>query len=210
MTNDGSIETQKIFPENFSLYINELRIQNAISWEITWKNQATLWFSEEFVVTLRSSNRRTCASLWADTHFWLRASQSLHPGKRKTKSEEWRRFSSAAKGGSQFKSRFPIKGHERNKWTIKSEECHSAHGSSPMVQTQIFHSSLLTLHSLAAPLQIRTKFAANPIPEWEIEGRQWAVTTNPSGDYRLRRRDKGWVIWNGIWLGGGSLLSIPL
>ena len=110
---------------------------------------------------------------------------TLHPDKWRTKSEERRRFSSAAEGGSQFKSRFPIKGHERNKWTIKSEECHSAHGPSPMVQTQIFHSSLLTLHSLAAPLQVRTKFAANPIPEWEIEGRQWAQTTNPSGDYRL-------------------------
>ena len=55
---------------------------------------------------------------------------------------------------------------------LMNEEQRTPFGTWPMpkVLTQILNSSLLALHFPPAPQQIRTKAAANPIPEWEIKG----------------------------------------
>jgi hypothetical protein len=71
-----------------------------------------------------------------------------------------------------FKSRFPIKGHERKKTEERrAREIILAHGPSPKEQTQILNSSLLTFHSKAGPLQIPTKSLANPIQALIRKGR---------------------------------------
>ena len=52
----------KMPSENFSLCINELRVQSAISWGMTCIFPRVVSAIKIFVVTLQSENRRTTAS----------------------------------------------------------------------------------------------------------------------------------------------------
>ena len=93
---------------------------------------------------------------------------TLHPDKWRTKSEEWRRFSSAAEGGSQFKSRFPIKGHER--------KCE------PRLQLRFsFASNSLQIRSLGCPLK----------------GREIVLQTIEQSSGGEGKRESGWWHYGG-------------
>ena len=97
----------------------------------------------------------------------------------------------------EFKSRFPIKGHERKiseERRVKNAIRRTAHRKRYKLKLFTINSSLLT------PLQFPTKSLPNPILEWEIEGRQWAVTTKRKAvetqRYTLRLRD--FAFWKKI------------
>ena len=65
----GRGETCGTLSENIRLIISTLQAQELFSSKLSYNFPCFFAVTGEIVVTLHSSNRRTCASLWADTHF---------------------------------------------------------------------------------------------------------------------------------------------